>query len=184
MPHSTGAAGQSWTRQAISNNTPDGGKDQRTSRGERAGTRKGTRKAHWRPRGQGHRAEVEKTGDKDKNKKNAPQKQQTKTKKHRWQQRQGRQKQQSKTKQHERDRETGVAQVENRRGTGKFGWRAEQSVAGRRAGGGGSAEKKANAERAVGSVWLGVGEGARSAEGRLIGIVRCGHRASRQNKEN
>jgi hypothetical protein len=51
---------QRWTRQARRNNKKN--------------TRKGEKK------GQGHRAEVEGTGDK--NKKNKPEKQQTKTKKH------------------------------------------------------------------------------------------------------
>jgi hypothetical protein len=62
-----GARRGRWTRQAIRNRTPDDGKDQGTSRDgadRKREQEQGT--THRRARGQGNRAEVEKTGDKNK----------------------------------------------------------------------------------------------------------------------
>jgi hypothetical protein len=55
MPHSTGAAVQSWITQATGSNTPDGEKDQRKSRGQRTGNKKKNRENT--PEGEGSKGQ-------------------------------------------------------------------------------------------------------------------------------
>jgi hypothetical protein len=99
MPHSTGAVVQSWTRQAISNNTPDGGvkgpaEEQRGTEGKQ----EQEQGKHTKGQGvKGNEPKWRRDETRTKTRKTR-RKQETKTMEHQRQQWQGRRKQQSKTK--------------------------------------------------------------------------------------